>query len=67
MKTFEFTAKCRDLFDATTKTGYYDGYVPDNLGIGGGDYLSISVDIETGCIIGWNKEAVLKFMENPLG
>lgn len=65
MKTFEFTAKCSDMFDAATNMGYYDGYVPYNLGIGGGDYISIQVDIETGRIIGWNKEAVIKFMENP--
>ncbi len=65
MKTFEFSAKCSDLFDAATNYGYYDGYVPSGLGIGGGDYISISVDIETGRIVGWNKDVALAFMENP--
>lgn len=55
-----FGAKCSDMF----YSGDYDGYVPDNLGIGGGDYIDIEVDVETGRIIGWNTEAVKEFMKN---
>ena len=29
------------------------GYVPQNLGIGGGDYVEFSIDSKTGKIDGW--------------
>lgn len=29
------------------------GYVPRNIGIGGGDYISLTIDTETGKIEGW--------------
>lgn len=31
----------------------HDGYVPDNLGFGGGDYINLVIDNETGRIEGW--------------
>lgn len=33
----------------------HDGYVPKELGIGGGDYISFEIDLETGQIVGWKK------------
>ena len=31
----------------------YEGEVPSHLGIGGGDYVRLGIDNETGKIIGW--------------
>jgi hypothetical protein len=31
----------------------HDGYVPEGLGIGGGDYLEFDIDVQTGCILSW--------------
>jgi hypothetical protein len=31
----------------------HDGYVPYDLGIGGGDYIELEINIETGQIINW--------------
>lgn len=59
MKTLSFTAKCSDLFGGNIYTDDDDtsieleGYVPYNIGIGGGDYIEMKIDIETGKIIGW--------------
>lgn len=58
-KVLSFTAKCSDLFSGqitdedfnTIKE--YDGYVPKDLGIGGGDYLEMEIDLQTGQIINW--------------
>jgi len=33
----------------------HDGYVPEGLGIGGGDYIEFDIDIETGQILNWPK------------
>jgi hypothetical protein len=56
-----FNAKCSDCFGLTYFDGksedlYYDGYVVRDLAIGGGDYISFTVDVETGKIIGWDAE-----------
>lgn len=43
-----------------------DGYVPDGLGIGGGDDVELEIDIDTGQIIGWtdvHRDAVLAMQE----
>ena len=53
------SAKCRDLFAMDVmKHGIeimvYDGYVPSCLGIGGGDYIHLVIDTDTGKIEGWN-------------
>ena len=42
----------------------HDGYVPKNLGIGGGDEINLEIDIDTGKIVGWNdkiRDAILLF------
>lgn len=51
-------AKCSDLFSGDIRIGdqvvkKFDGYVPSNLGIGGGDYVEFQVDLETGQILDW--------------
>jgi len=45
-------AKCSDLFNATFQTKDYDGYVPSDMGIGGGDYLDFSYCLDCGQIQG---------------
>ena len=59
MKLF-ISAKCRDLFDFQLVTddlnhvATYDGYVPKSTGVGSGDYISFTVDTETGKIENWS-------------
>lgn len=43
-----------------------NGYVPKDLGIGGGDYIELDIDLETGQILNWKKpteEAITRFIE----
>lgn len=61
MKTLSICAKCSDMFSAQLKQdgktiGEYDGYVPDFMpGQHYGDYVMLTIDIETGKILGWKK------------
>lgn len=50
-----FGAKCSDLFNIYIEHLSIDhnGYVPDGLGIGGGDYIEMTVDMDTGQIQDW--------------
>ncbi len=59
MRKISISAKCSDLCNVE----YYkdgeciiesDGYVPDFKGICRGDYIDISIDLDTGKIIGFN-------------
>ena len=59
MRKLVINAKCSDLCNVE----YYkdekhiiesDGYVPDFKGICGGDYINISIDLDTGKIIGFD-------------
>jgi hypothetical protein len=55
------SAKCSDMCFVQYEEGGvsvdYDGYVPQHLGIGGGDYVELEIDVETGRVIGWDAEA----------
>ena len=46
------SAKCNDMFTATdfSDKSDYDGYVPRNIGIGGGDYISFRYCLSCGTI-----------------
>lgn len=33
----------------------HDGYVPDWFPDGGGDYISLEIDVETGTILNWKR------------
>lgn len=52
-------AKCSDLFSASLYDndgrflGDYNDYVPRGLGIGGGDYVEMTINLETGQIEDW--------------
>lgn len=51
--------KCSDMgwMQVTDEEGVriidYDGYVPEIAAIGGGDYIEIEIDNDTGKVIGW--------------
>jgi hypothetical protein len=57
MRTLEISAKCSDLCSARLNDGDesydYDGYAPDIEGLGGGDYVRFTVDLDTGQVLGW--------------
>lgn len=46
------SAKCSDLFSASMNDKEHDGYVPYNLGIGGGDYVNFDYCLNCGKIKG---------------
>lgn len=65
MKTITVSGKCSDMCyfavggdDGETIYEQHDGYVPSGCGVGGGDYIKITIDVETGKIVGWNSENV---------
>jgi len=45
-------AKCSDLFSARLEDCEHEGYVPSDLGIGGGDYVKFKYCLNCGCIQG---------------
>ena len=71
LKTIYISGKCSDLFymegrdedGNTIKKFEHDGYVPSDLGFGGGDYVEMEIDITTGQIVGWkplDEESILE-------
>lgn len=57
-RVLTINAHCQDRFTASvTDDGkcmeYGPDYVPRELGIGGGDYLELRIDIDTGQILDW--------------
>jgi len=68
MGILSITAKCSDLCntfytDAKKNEHTSDSYVPENIGIGGGDYIELEIDMETGQILDWkpvSDEVIIK-------
>ncbi len=64
-----FSAHCRDCFVGTLLSedeeplDEHFGYVPNNLGIGGGDAVTLTIDLETGQIVNWKPINVSTFGE----
>lgn len=64
MKTLAVAGKVSDMcdirvIDLESNTLWQNtGDVPRNLGIGGGDYILLNIDIESGRILNWNAEIV---------
>ena len=52
----------KDKNGKVTKGGDYS-YVPDNIGIGGGDYVELDIDMETGQIQNWKPVSDAKVIE----
>jgi hypothetical protein len=57
------SAKCGDLFNLSVGDFEYNDYVPKGMGIGGGDYIKLDIDLETGKIIGWDKNKTQKVID----
>lgn len=61
IRTVKISAKVNDLFTLFVSTPdgsrdyCYDGYVPEFFPDGGGDYLNLDIDINTGQILNWKK------------
>jgi len=70
MQTLNLFAKSSDRNVITLPDGTeHEGYIPDGLGIGGGDYVELSIDIETGKVVGWSdkhRQAVIDLQNTPL-
>lgn len=48
----EIGGKCSDMCWVSIGDRSYDGYVPDDLGVGGGDYLNITYCLDCGYLQG---------------
>lgn len=44
-----------------------DGYVPDIKGIGGGDYIEMDIDLDTGQILNWKPSTHIEVLEAVKG
>jgi len=58
MRILKISAKCSDLCwteytDSKGQTTESDSYVPEDIGIGGGDYVDLEINMETGQILNW--------------
>lgn len=47
-RVINIVGKCSDCFSAFINDKSHDGYVPNDLGIGGGDYIEFSYCLECG-------------------
>jgi hypothetical protein len=72
MRTINISAKCSDLFSAQLREnnkviGEYDGYVPTwlpNPAVNhGGDYVDLTIDVDTGKIVNWKKPTAANLRE----
>jgi hypothetical protein len=59
-----FGGKVSDMFWAKLSGKEIDGYVPSDCGIGGGDYLEMTVDLSTGKIQNWNRDEFIAQFAN---
>lgn len=61
VKTVKITGKVSDMFSLTAHNengdfvGEYQGYVPKEIFGYSGDYIELTIDLETGKIVGWVK------------
>ena len=60
-RVWNVIAKCNDMCNIVVldtdgdRMLEYSGYVPRNIGIGGGEYIRLQIDIETGQILNWKR------------
>lgn len=71
MSVLKLTGKVSDRCNVTLVTDLgifeHEGYVPENIGIGGGDYIEMDIDVQTGKILNWpelNAEIILSERTN---
>lgn len=58
MRVLSISAKCSDmsvveLYENEKRVAYSEGYFPSSLGLGGGDYINIDINADTGQILNW--------------
>jgi hypothetical protein len=53
----------KDKNGKVTEGGDYS-YVPEGIGIGGGDYVEMDIDMETGQILNWKPVSDAKVVES---
>ena len=68
MNTLKIYAHSQDRNSITFPNGreIEGDYVPSDIGIGGGDAVQLSIDVDTGKVVGWNDElrnAVMELQE----
>lgn len=64
-KILSINAKCSDLCTLKLEHHINNGYVPDYLGIGGGDYIAFDLCIDCGQMQGhWPLSKDVKIVEN---
>jgi hypothetical protein len=51
-RILDFSAKCSDLSGGSIGNRGWDGYVPNDLGIGGGDYVEFKLCLDCGQAVG---------------
>ena len=51
-RILSISGKCSGMFDAEFKGVGYDGYVPDDLGIGNDDYIEMDICLACGMVQG---------------
>lgn len=52
IRVLDMSAKCSDRFNCDLGTATHDGYVPLDMGIGGGDYIELSMCLDCGQVQG---------------
>jgi len=68
MRILNLNGKCSDLCYAEYSVdekivAKSDGYVPDIKGIGGGDYIKLKIDLDTGQILNWKPSSHQEVIE----
>lgn len=65
-KIATISAKCYDKFMITTKGVKHVGYVPYDIGLGGGDYISFKLCLDCGKIQDYEENAadINEFLED---
>ena len=58
MRVLKISGKCSDCFSMLMDGKEYDGYVPGFLG--GGDYIELDIDLDTGKILNWKSIAEIE-------
>ena len=63
MAIVTIAGKCSDLCFTSFLGIHHHGYVPNIPGIGGGDYIEIEIENETGKIVGWKPLTIETYKE----
>ena len=64
-RIIKISAKCSDMCDTRVQDDGVTvhqkcGYAPGGIGIGGGDYIRLDIDAETGQILNWKKPETIE-------